>query len=327
MRWIRWVLEPLVPAAIMMSAVASAQAQPFPSKPITLVVPYAPGGNVDQSARILQSSIGGSLGQPIVIENKPGAAGQLAGDYVARSEPDGHTLFIGSNGPVLYASLTTSKPLYQWDKVFAPVTTVSSAATVLVVRSSLPVKTVQELMDHAKTNADRFSLATGGAASINHMISELLQLRTGIKWAQVHYRGNAPALNDLIGGHVDAGFGQLADSLGHIESGKLRAIAVLGKTRIPILPDVPTMAEAGYGDIEAENFVAILAPIQTPKDVVEKLSVSVRDALGRKETQEQFARLGSTAGGSTPEELLRFLQRETATWTEVVAKAGIKADN
>ena len=308
-------------------SLAPALAQQFPTKPITLVVPYATGGNVDVCARILQKLIGHSLGQPIIIENKPGAAAQLGGDYVARSQPDGHTLLIGSTGPVVLAALTMSAPLYRWESVFAPVSKVSSAATMLLVRSSLPVKTVKELLDYAKSNPDKFSLATGGASSINHLISELLQLRTGITWPQVHYRGNAPALNDLIGGHVDAGFGQLSDSLAHIQSGQLRAIAVVGDSRVPVLPDVPTMAEAGYRDIGGESFVGILAPKQTPKAIVDKLSSEFGMTLRTKEAQDQFARLGATVDGSTPEDFTRFLQTETARWSEVVTKANIKISN
>ena len=304
-----------------------AAAQQFPSKPITLVIPYAPGGNVDVSARILQKAIGDSLGQPFIIENKPGGAAMLGGDFVARSEPDGHTLFVGSNGPVVYGSLTLPNPPYHWDKAFAPVTGMSSSATVLTVRPSLPVKTVKELIDYARANPTRFSLATGGATSINHMASELLQLRADIKWAQVHYRGNAPALNDLIGGHVDAGFGQLIDSIGHVQSGALRPIAVLSPKRLAVLPDVPTMEEAGYPGIDVENFVGVLAPIRTPKPVIDKLSTEIRRVLADPAVKEQFAKLGAEARGSTPEEFTRFLTAETAKWTEVVKKANIRVSN
>ncbi len=304
-----------------------AQAQQFPSKPISFVIPYQPGGNVDVAARIVQKAIGDGLGQPILVENKPGGAAMLAGDYVARSEPDGHTLLVGSNGPVVYGSLTLPNPPYHWEQAFAPVGSISSSGTVLVVRPTLEVRTVKEMIEYAKANTGKFSLATGGATSINHMASELLQLRAGVKWAQIHYRGNAPALNDLIGSHVDAGFGQLADSFPLIQSGKLRAIAVLGNKRMAVLPDVPTMEEAGYTGIEAENFVGVLAPKKTPKAIVDKLSIAIRQAVEQRPVVEQFAAIGTEARGSTPEEFTRFLQAETARWTEVVAKANIRVSN
>ena len=190
----------------------AAAAEQFPSKPITLVVPYAPGGNVDISTRILQAAIGNSLGQPIIIENRPGAGGTIAGEYVARSAPDGHTLFVGSNGPIMFGPMTMPKPPYQWDKVFAPVSTLAFATNMLLVRPTLPVKTVAELIDYSKKNPGKLTLATSGGVSINHFLAELLKLKTGITWTEVHYRGNAPAIADLMAGHVDVGFQQLTDS-------------------------------------------------------------------------------------------------------------------
>jgi tripartite-type tricarboxylate transporter receptor subunit TctC len=196
-----------------------------------------------------------------------------------------------------------------------------------VVRPSLPINSVKEMIEYAEANPQKFTLATGGAASINHMASELLQLRSGAKWAQIHYRGNAPALNDLIGGHVDAGFGQLSDSFPLIQSGKLRPLAVLGNKRMAVLPNVPTIKEAGYPDIEAENFVGVLAPLKTPKDVIDKLSLTIRTAVAQPAVIAQFAAIGTEARGSTPEEFKKFLQAETARWTEVVAKAHIRIAN
>ena len=220
----RWLLGTIVLSALG----APCAAQQFPSKPITLVVPYAAGGNVDISARVLQAGIGDALGQPIIIENRPGAGGTIAGDYVARSAPDGHTLFVGSNAPILLGPMTMPKPPYQWDKAFAPVSTLAVATNMLLVTPKLPVKTVAELVDYAKKNPGKLTVATSSGASINHFMGALLKLRTGMTWTEVHYRGNAPAINDLIAGHVDMGLMQLTDLRQHIESGRLRALAVLG---------------------------------------------------------------------------------------------------
>ena len=227
-----WALGALLAAALA----APSSAQQFPSRPITLVVPYAAGGNVDISTRILQAGIGDALGQPIIIENRPGAGGTIAGDYVARSAPDGHTLFVGSNGPIMLGPMTMPKPPYQWDEAFAPVSTLAVATNMLLVRPTLPVKTVAELVDYAKKNPGKLTLATSSGASINHFMAELLKLKTGITWTEVHYRGNAPAINDLIAGHVDVGFQQLIDSPSSIKAGKLRALAVLGPTRAAGVP-------------------------------------------------------------------------------------------
>jgi tripartite-type tricarboxylate transporter receptor subunit TctC len=207
----------LLPAALLAAALSgSAAAQQFPSRPITFVVPYAAGGNVDVSARILQQGIGDALGQPIIIENKVGAGGTLAGQHVARSEPDGHTLFVGSNGPIMLGPMTMAKPPYQWDQAFVPISTLAVATNMLLVRPGLPVKSVAELVDYAKANPGKLTLATSSSASINHFRAELLKLKAGISWTEVHYRGNAPATNDMIAGHVDLGFQQLVDSLQHI---------------------------------------------------------------------------------------------------------------
>jgi tripartite-type tricarboxylate transporter receptor subunit TctC len=288
------------------------------------VVPYAAGGNVDVSARALQAGIGDALGQPILIENRPGAGGTLAGDNVARSTPDGHTLFVGSNAPILLGPMTMPKPPYRWDQAFAPVSTLAFATNMLLVRPGLPVKTVAELVDFARKNPGKLTLATSSVASINHFMGELLKLRAGITWTEVHYRGNAPAITDLVGGHVDAGLMQLVDSLHQIQAGKLRALAVLGPSRVPALPDVPTIAEAGYPDVWGVTFNGIFAPKATPRAVVDRLSATVRTALQKKTVVDQLAALGSDARGSTPEEFVQLLERETRKWTEVMKQANIK---
>ena len=316
----RWLLGTIVLSALG----APCAAQQFPSKPITLVVPYAAGGNVDISARVLQTGIGDALGQPIIIENRPGAGGTIAGDYVARSAPDGHTLFVGSNAPILLGPMTMPKPPYQWDKAFAPVSTLAVATNMLLVTPKLPVKTVAELIDYAKMNPGKLTVATSSGASINHFMGALLKLRTGMTWTEVHYRGNAPAINDLIAGHVDMGLMQLTDSRQHIESGRLRALAVLGPTRAPAVAEVPTIVEAGLPDVQGITFNGLFAPKGTPPAVVEKLSAAIRVALEKKTVADKLGELGSDARGSTPEEFTKFLEQESAKWTDVMQKSQIK---
>jgi len=319
----------LLLGSILLAALTAsyAAAQQFPSRPITLVVPYAPGGNVDISARVLQAGIGDSLGQPIIIENRPGAGGLIAGDYVARSAPDGHTLFVGSNASILLGPMTMPKPPYQWDKVFAPVSSLAVATNMLLVTPKLPVKTVIELVDYAKKNPGKLTLATSSGASINHFLAELLKLKTGITWTELHYRGNAPAINDLMAGHVDVGLMQLTDSRQHIESGTLRALAVLGPKRAPAVPDVPTIVEAGLPEVQGITFNGLFAPKDTPPAAIDKLSAAIRAALEKKEVVAKLGDLGSEARGSTPQEFTKFLADETEKWTDVMQKANIKVQS
>jgi tripartite-type tricarboxylate transporter receptor subunit TctC len=320
MRATRWLAGSLLLTVLAGAALA----QQFPSKPVTMIVPYAPGGNVDISTRILQAGIGDALGQPIVIENRAGAGGTIAGAYVARSAPDGHTLFVGSNGPIMLGPMTMPKPPYQWDQVFAPVSSLAFATNMLLVRSSLPVKSVAELVDFAKKNPGKLTLATSSAASINHFLGELLKLKTGITWTEVHYRGNAPAIAAMVGGHVDVGFQQLTDSLQQIKAGQLRALAVLGPKRATSLPDVPTIVEAGFPDVQGVTFNGVFAPKATPPAVVDRLSTVVQAALKKPSAIEKLAAMGSEARGSSPQEFTKFLQDESRKWIDVMKKANLK---
>ena len=216
------------------------------------------------------------------------------------------------------------KPPYQWDNVFAPVSTLAVATNMLLVRPTLPVQSVAELVAYAKANPEKLTVALSSIASINHFMGELLKHKAGITWTEVHYRGNAPAINDLIAGHVDMGLQQLSDSLQHIQSGKLRALAVLGPKRAAPLPDVPTIGEAGYPDVQGITFNGIFAPKATPQPVIDKLSAAIRAALEKKATIDQLAALGSEARGNTPQEFRAFLEQETRKWSDVMKQANIK---
>jgi len=318
---IKAIMALTVAAFALTGAVA---AQTYPTKPITIVVPYAAGGNVDTAARVLQAAIGNSLGQPVIVENRAGAGGIIAGEYVAKSPPDGHTVFIGSNGNVMLGPMTMAKPPYKWDQVFKPVSMVSVATNVLTVRTSLPVNTISELVAYAKQSPGKLTLGNSGGASINHFMGELFRLKAGITWTEVAYRGNAPAVNDLVAGHVDMGLQQLVETLGHIQAGKLRALAVLGPERSSAVPDVPTMGESGFPDVKGETWNGLFVPKDTPDHIVAKLSEATRAALATPMAREKLEALGSQARGNTPDQFRTYLEADYAKWFAVMKDANIK---
>jgi tripartite-type tricarboxylate transporter receptor subunit TctC len=220
--------------------------------------------------------------------------------------------------------MTMPNPPYQWQQAFAPVSTLAVATNTLVVRPTLPVKTVAELVEYAKNNPGKLTVAADSIASINHFMGELLRLKTGITWTEVHYRGNAPAVTDLMAGNVDVGLFQLVDTGPQLAAGKLRALAILGPTRAPSLPDVPTIGEAGFPDVQGITFNGVFAPKATPRPIVDKLSAAIRAALAKPEVADRLAALGSSARGSTPEDFSKFLAQESDKWTDVMKRANIK---
>ena len=320
------MMKHVVLAAIgLIGCAAFANAQTFPTRPVTIIVTSAAGGAADATARAVAGQLAKSWNQQVIVENKPGGNTQLAAEYVAKAAPDGHTLLLGPDvtftvNPHLYRKLS-----YDPIKDFEPITLMAKAPVILVVNPSVPVKSVKELVDYAKNNPNKLTLATSSVASINHFLGELFKLKAGITWTEVHYRGNALAINDLIAGHVDVGFQQLVDAAQHLQSGKLRALAVPGKARAATLPDVPTMADAGYPEVDGVTFNGIFAPKATPRPVVERLSGVIRAALEKQSAIDQLAALGSQARGSTPEEFTGFLQGETRKWSELVRAANIKS--
>ncbi len=304
----------------------SAVGQSYPAKSVRFVVPFAAGGNVDVSARLLAQALSDTTGQSFIVENRSGAGGMIGGEFVARAAPDGYTLFVASTGAAVLAPLTFAKPLWQWDKVFAPVSTVGYTPVVVHVRPGLPIQNVQELVAFARARPGKVTVATGGAGSMNHMASELLQQLAGVKWEQIHHKGNAPAIADVLGGHIDVLFSQVSATLQHIERAQLRALATTGTDRLRQLPNLPTMQEAGFRGFEAVTFVGVFAPIQTPRAVVDELSALIGKVLQDKAVVQKFDAAGTDARASTPEAFTKFLEVDTARWRKVIAEAGIKAE-
>lgn len=313
-------------AALMGFATVPALAADYPHEPVHLIVPYAAGGNVDAAARILGEQLGQSLHQPFLVENKPGAGGLIAGQYVAHAKPDGYTILIGSNAPLVLAPLIYSKPAYQPDKAFVPVSTLAFTPTLLVTGSVLPVTTVKEFFDRAKQHPGDLTVSVDAVGSINHVASELLQRQMGVSWRSVHYRGNAEGVTDLIAGHIDGAITQITVVSGQIQTGKLRALAVLGPERIESLPSVPTLAQAGYKPVNADAFAGLAAPAGTPDAIVQLLSKSTVAALAKPEVQTKFKGLGIVARGSTPQAFADYLRTERETWGPVIKAAHITTE-
>lgn len=299
-----------------------AQSQ-WPDKPVRLIVPYPPGGNVDSAARIISDRLGAVFKQQFLVENKAGAGGLIAGEFVARSEPDGYTFFVGANGPILFAPLIFKRDVYNWKKDFAPVSSVSFTSLVLQVHPSTPYKTVAQLLEAGKNPASKLSMASPGAGTTNHLISELVQEQSGAKWLTVQYKGNAPATSDLLGGQVDFNFDQVSVALPYIKDGRTRALAVSSPQRLPQLPDVPTLQEAGFKGLTAETFTGVLAPKGTPAAIVNRLSEALQTVLAEKPMQDKFAGLGAQSRGSKPEQFTEFLAAEDARWTPIIKKINI----
>jgi tripartite-type tricarboxylate transporter receptor subunit TctC len=312
-------------AALPLAPAAVAQA-PWPDKPVHMVVPYPPGGNVDSAARIISDRLGAALKQTFIVENRAGAGGLIAGEYVAKAAPDGYTFFMGANGPILYSPLIFKRNVYDWKKDFVPVGSVSFTPLVLQVNAATPYKTIAELLAAGKQPDNKLTMASPGAGTTNHLVSEYLERESGAKWLTVHYKGNAPATTDLLGGQVQFNLDQVSVALPFIQQGRTRALAVTSSRRIPQLPDVPTLQEAGFKGFEAETFTGIMAPAGTPRDIVMRFSEALQKVLGEKAVQEKFLALGAEARSSTPEQFSQFLAKEDMRWSPIIKQLNITAE-
>ncbi|WP_454690242.1 Bug family tripartite tricarboxylate transporter substrate binding protein [Achromobacter aloeverae] len=313
-------------AAVALAGLTAIAHAAWPDKPVRIIVPYPPGGNVDVAARLIAPGLQSALGQTFIVENKPGAGGMIAGEYVARSEPDGYTLFMAANGPLLFSPLIFKREAYKWDRDFAPISSISYTPLVLEVKPSLPVKTLGELIALARKEPGKLTMASPGAGTTNHLVSELLQHVTGARWTTAQYKGNAPANTDLLGGQVDFQFDQVSVASPFIRDGKLRALAVTTAQRVPMLPDVPTFAEAGIKGVEASTFTGLLAPKGTPPEILAKLSKALDGILKQPDIVKRFDDLGAEARASSPEDFTRYLAAEDARWTPIIEQAHITAN-
>jgi tripartite-type tricarboxylate transporter receptor subunit TctC len=315
-----------VVVAAALSIITAAHAQDYPNRPITLVVPYAAGGGNDLMARIAGEKMSRTLGQQVVIENRPGAGGSTATRQVAKSAPDGYTLVIGGTGtlavnPTLYQNVG-----YDPRKDFAPVGLIGSSALVVLVNASLPVHSIRDLIALAKKEPGKINYASAGVGSGIHLGTVLFEMMADIKLTHVPYRGSGPALTDLMGGHVAVYFSSLPPAVGIAKDGKVRALAVTGAARSAAFPDLPTVAEAGLPGYESVLHYGIVAPAGTPRPIVDKLNAALRDALAAPDTKDRMATDGTEPLPSTPEQYAADIDREETKWSAVVRKSGAKAE-
>ncbi len=318
-------LVAVVAASLFAASLAFAQAA-YPSKPIRMVVPFPPGGTTDILARAVAQKLTEAWSQQVIVDNRPGAGGNIGSDLVAKAPPDGYTLLMGTVGthainPSLYARMP-----YDAQKDFAPVILVAGVPNVLEVNPSLPVHTVQELIAYARANPGKLNFASSGNGTSIHLSGELFKAMTGVKMTHVPYKGSAPALADLVGGQVQLMFDNLPSSLGLIKGGKLRAIAVTSTARSSALPDVPTIAESGLPGYEASSWFGVLAPARTPPAIVDKLNAAIGAWLASPEAKEKLASQGAVAAGGTPADFARYIASETVKWAKVVKASGAHID-
>ncbi|MBI5910163.1 MAG: tripartite tricarboxylate transporter substrate binding protein [Betaproteobacteria bacterium] len=313
-------------AAIALAVTGSAMAQgSYPIRPVTMVVGFAPGGGTDTVARIVAKNLSESLGQQVLVENKAGAGGNIATDYVAHAAPDGYTILLGSVGSLAVAPHVISGLPYDPLRDFAPITMAVVFANVLVVQPSLPVRS---LADFVKLANDRPGSVTYGSAGIlgaGHLAGELLKMRANIDMVHVPYKGGGPAMQGMLGGQVMSIFATPVSAGGQIKAGKIRAIATTGPKRAALLPEVPTVAESGYSGYEAMNWYAYLAPAKTPKEIVERLNRELVKALNNAAVVALLHQQGLEPSPGSAVELARYMEREYETWGKVVKLAGIKA--
>jgi len=322
-RKIRFVLAAIC-VGLSLATAQFAQAQDYPTRPVRVVVAFPPGGPTDFVGRLIADKMTGTLGQRVYIENKPGAAGTVGADNIAKADPDGYSLFLTTSGAVTIAPHIMASVPYDPMRDFAPVALVTKVTEVLVVAPKLGIKTVKELVALAKEKPGAISFASTGIGSPPHLAQELLDVSAGVQFLHVPYRGAAPALTDLLGGQVQVVALDAPVLISQIQAGAVVPIGVAADKRDAVLPDVPTLAEQGYPNTDASNWYALLAPAKTPPPVIAKLNKAVNDALNDPEVHEKLVKSGATPVGGTPDSLGAFMKAEYEKWGKVVKERGIK---
>jgi tripartite-type tricarboxylate transporter receptor subunit TctC len=313
-------------AAIALAVAGSALAQgSYPTHPVTMVVGFAPGGGTDAVARIVAKNLSDSLGQQVLVENRAGAGGNIATDYVAHAAPDGYTILLGNVGSLAVAPHMIASLGYDPLRDFAPITMAVVFANVLVVQPSLPVQSLADFVKLAQAKPGTVTFGSSGIGGAGHLAGELLKERANIDMIHVPYKGGGPAMQGMLGGQVMSIFATPVSAGGQIKAGKIRAIATTGPKRAALLPEVPTVAESGYPGYEAMNWYAYVAPAKTPKEIIERLNRELVKALNNADVAALLHQQGLEPSPGSPADLGRYIEREYETWGKVVKRAGIKA--
>jgi len=307
-------------------AAASVGAQDFPNKPVRLVVPYSAGGVTDTIARELAGKMSETLQQPVIIENRTGAGGNLAAEIVARLPADGYTIMFGTNGPLAANKTLYGKLNYDPQKDFSPITLLTSVPYILAVHPKLGVNDLPGLISLLKANPGKYNFASGGTGTAQHFAGEMFKTMAGVDIQHIAYKGEAPALNDLMGGHVPMLFASFTALLPHVKANTLRALAVTSNKRVPQLPEIPTMSEAGLSGYYIEPWFGLVGPAGIPPAILEKLHASAVAALKSQEMQNRLASIGASTIGNTPQEFAAFIDSEIPRWAKLVKDSGARAD-
>ena len=321
----RSIIAALTVSSVLLAGPA-AQAQGYPAKPVRFIVPLAAGGSVDIAARALAQELSGTLGQQVVVDNRAGGGGNIGAELAARAAPDGYTMVMGSSSnfgvnPSLYRNLP-----YDAVRDFEPVSMVSFAPNTLVVHPAVPARSVKELVALAKAKPGTLNFGSSGTGGSPHLAGELFKMVTGADVQHIPYKGMGLALADVIAGHIQMSFGTVLALLPHVKTGKVRSLAVTVRKRVPALPEVPTMAEAGYPGIETTAWNGVLFPAKTPPAIVKRMNADIVLVLNRPDVKERFVAQGADASSSTPAEFGQFIRSEIDKWRKVVQAAGLKAN-
>ncbi|MGV3653512.1 MAG: Bug family tripartite tricarboxylate transporter substrate binding protein [Noviherbaspirillum sp.] len=304
-----------------------ANAQEYPSRPIRLVVPYSAGGPSDSQARMIGQKLSDMMKQPVIVENRPGGAGNIGADLVAKAKPDGYTLLFCSTGALVVNPHIFGKMPFNALTDFAPIALVSSAPTVLAVHPGVPAANIGELIRLIKADPDKFSYASGGEGTTQHLSGELLKGMAGLKMAHIPYKGEGQSTTDALGGHVPIIFNSVGTGLPNYQAGKLRPLAVTSAQRNPALPDVPTLAESGLSGYEVTAWQGVLAPAGTPLAIIGKLNAAIGNIIKSPEITEKLTSVGNVPAEGTAEEFATFIRTEMPRWGKLVRQAGIKLDS